>query len=48
MGEGPIYPKDGFEPNRCRNDWWTNLLLINNLDVTTEKVRYTRKINYEI
>lgn len=36
-GQGPLYPRDGFEKNRCSNDWWTNVLLINNLDVTEEK-----------
>ena len=31
LGTGPVYPKDGFEQNMCRDTWWTNLLFINNL-----------------
>ena len=31
LGTGPFYPKDGFELDRCRTTWWTNLLYINNL-----------------
>jgi hypothetical protein len=30
LGSGPIYPEDGFEPNRCRSNWWTNVLYLNN------------------
>lgn len=38
IGQGPLYPVDGFEPNRCRTAWWTNVLMINNLKITEEKV----------
>jgi hypothetical protein len=31
LGNGPIYPLDGFEKNMCQDTWWTNLLYINNL-----------------
>jgi peptidoglycan/LPS O-acetylase OafA/YrhL len=27
LGNGPLYPKDGFEINYCKNSWWTNLLV---------------------
>ena len=30
MGQGPLYPKDGFEIDQCKDTWWTNLLYINN------------------
>ncbi|CAF0932692.1 unnamed protein product [Brachionus calyciflorus] len=36
LGKGPMYPKDGFEINKCQNSWWTNLLYINNLVKTDE------------
>jgi len=29
-GQGPFYPKDGFEIEACRETWWTNLLFLNN------------------
>jgi hypothetical protein len=31
FGDGPFYPKDGFEINYCKDTWWQNLLYINNL-----------------
>lgn len=31
LGEGPLYPPDGFDSNRCRNDWWTHLIFMNNI-----------------
>ncbi len=31
LGKGPFYPKDGFEINYCHNNWWTNLIYMNNL-----------------
>lgn len=30
FGDGPFFPKDGFEYNMCKDKWWTNLLYINN------------------
>ncbi|XP_074654644.1 nose resistant to fluoxetine protein 6-like isoform X2 [Tubulanus polymorphus] len=32
FSDGPLYPQteDGFDPN-CKNNWWTNLLYVNNL-----------------
>ncbi|XP_048778807.2 nose resistant to fluoxetine protein 6-like isoform X3 [Ostrea edulis] len=30
LGDGPVWPKDGFEKN-CKDTWWRNLLYINNL-----------------
>ncbi|XP_060075442.1 nose resistant to fluoxetine protein 6-like [Ylistrum balloti] len=29
-GDGPFWPKDGFERNYCEDSWWKNLLYINN------------------
>ncbi|RUS88830.1 hypothetical protein EGW08_003375 [Elysia chlorotica] len=31
MGDGPLWPQKSFEPDECRNNWWSNLLYINNL-----------------
>jgi hypothetical protein len=31
LGNGPLYPKDGFEVDFCRTTWWTNMLFVNNL-----------------
>ena len=32
LGSGPLYPRDnGFEYDKCKGTWWTNLLYINNL-----------------
>ncbi len=31
LGDGPFYPPGGFEINRCKDTWWTNLLYINNI-----------------
>ncbi|XP_056011040.1 nose resistant to fluoxetine protein 6-like [Ostrea edulis] len=31
FGDGPVWPKDGFERNFCKDTWWRNLLYINNL-----------------
>lgn len=31
LGDGPFYPKNGFEYNRCRDTWWTNLIFLNNI-----------------
>ncbi|XP_056006926.1 nose resistant to fluoxetine protein 6-like [Ostrea edulis] len=31
LGDGPRWPKAGFEKDFCRNNWWRNLLYINNL-----------------
>ncbi|KAK3607209.1 hypothetical protein CHS0354_031706 [Potamilus streckersoni] len=28
--DGPLWPKDGFEIDYCKDSWWTNLLYINN------------------
>ncbi|XP_060084931.1 nose resistant to fluoxetine protein 6-like [Ylistrum balloti] len=30
LGDGPFWSKEGLEPN-CRENWWTNLLYINNV-----------------
>lgn len=38
LGTGPMYPKDGFEINKCQDTWWTNLLYINNLVKTDQMV----------
>lgn len=40
LGTGPLYPKDGFEENRCRKSWWTNILFINNLVLQNTVVKY--------
>lgn len=37
IGEGPLYPKDGFETPTCGQYWWTNFLYINNLGSFSEK-----------
>ncbi|KAL3870231.1 hypothetical protein ACJMK2_038308 [Sinanodonta woodiana] len=29
--DGPLWPKDGFEYNYCKDTWWINLLYINNI-----------------
>jgi hypothetical protein len=39
IGSGPLYPKDGFEIDYCRNSWWTNLLYVNNLVNTDKQVK---------
>ncbi|XP_062566687.1 nose resistant to fluoxetine protein 6-like [Saccostrea cucullata] len=31
FGDGPLWPKNGFEPDFCKDTWWRNLLYINNL-----------------
>jgi hypothetical protein len=38
LGDGPFYPKDGFETNYCKDTWWQNLLYINNFGSLNEKV----------
>ncbi|KAK3798233.1 hypothetical protein RRG08_017148 [Elysia crispata] len=30
-GDGPLWPQRSFEPDECKNNWWSNLLYINNL-----------------
>ncbi|XP_069120101.1 O-acyltransferase like protein-like [Argopecten irradians] len=30
LGDGPEWPKDGFEIDSCSTTWWTNLLYVNN------------------
>ena len=30
IGSGPIWPKDGVEPNYCEKAWYYNLLYVNN------------------
>ncbi len=27
LGDGPLYPSEGFEINQCKESWWTNLLV---------------------
>ena len=36
LGVGPMFPKDGLEPNFCRDVWWTNLLYINNFNLVNQ------------
>lgn len=31
FGSGPFYPKEGFETEGCKYNWWTNLLYVNNI-----------------
>lgn len=31
LGEGPMYPIDGFDINRCKTDWWTHVVYLNNI-----------------
>ena len=31
LGNGPMYPQQGFEIDMCKSTWWTNLLYVNNL-----------------
>ncbi|XP_067662821.1 nose resistant to fluoxetine protein 6-like [Haliotis asinina] len=31
LGDGPIWPQTGVQKQQCRDNWWTNLLYINNL-----------------
>ncbi|CAC5409716.1 unnamed protein product [Mytilus coruscus] len=37
IGNGPFWPKDGFEKNYCKNTWWWNLLYINNFKPVSEE-----------
>ncbi|KAK3088864.1 hypothetical protein FSP39_024750, partial [Pinctada imbricata] len=30
LGDGPFWPRQGFETNQCKNNWWWNLLYLNN------------------
>lgn len=30
LGDGPMYPSNGFEALTCSKYWWTNLLYVNN------------------
>ena len=39
MGEGPLYPKDGFERDTCRSYWWMHLLYLNNYNSIIDNVR---------
>lgn len=25
-----MYPRDGFEVDKCKSNWWSNILYINN------------------
>ncbi|BFZ20626.1 hypothetical protein BsWGS_23665 [Bradybaena similaris] len=36
LGSGPLWPSESEENRNCENNWWTNLLYINNL-VNTDK-----------
>lgn len=31
IGEGPIFPENGFELNQCNDTWYLNMLYMNNL-----------------
>ncbi|XP_046562223.1 LOW QUALITY PROTEIN: O-acyltransferase like protein-like [Haliotis rubra] len=31
LGDGPVWPQTGLQKQQCRDNWWTNLLYINNL-----------------
>ncbi|XP_067661103.1 nose resistant to fluoxetine protein 6-like [Haliotis asinina] len=31
LGDGPIWSQTGMQKQQCRDNWWTNLLYINNL-----------------
>ena len=31
FGRGPLFPKDGFEYQQCKDSWWSNLLYLNNI-----------------
>ncbi|XP_033733258.1 nose resistant to fluoxetine protein 6-like [Pecten maximus] len=37
LGDGPEWPKDGFEIDSCSTTWWTSLLYVNNF-VHSEKM----------
>lgn len=37
FGQGPLYPQDGYEYDRCRTSWYWNILYVNNL-VNTENM----------
>ncbi len=43
LGDGPFYPKNGFEINFCRDTWWTNLLVNQSFKV----LFYRNKFNSE-
>ncbi|XP_013404099.1 nose resistant to fluoxetine protein 6 [Lingula anatina] len=30
MGRGPLWRETGYDAEQCRNNWWTNILYINN------------------
>ena len=38
IGSGPIWPRDGVEPNYCEKAWYYNLLYVNNFVEGREKV----------
>ncbi len=40
LGDGPFYPRNGFEINKCRDTWFYNLLYVNNF-VSTNKSCYS-------
>lgn len=31
LGDSPLYPTTGVEPEYCKQRWWINFLYINNL-----------------
>lgn len=30
MGNGPLFPNEGFESPDCKSQWWANIFYINN------------------
>lgn len=38
LGAGPFFPNDGFEKKDCQNNWWYNMLYINNFLGTDKQV----------
>ena len=30
LGNGPLYPDEGFESKECKYQWWANILYLNN------------------
>ena len=45
LGNGPFYPNDGFEKNSCKNNWWYNLLYVNNFNDFINSVRNFKKFD---
>jgi hypothetical protein len=39
IGDGPVFPIDGFDPT-CKTEWWKNLLYINNFWTVEKMVNY--------